>query len=406
MGNWQAEALRFAPQLRTLLLHGSDRADRYDQIAHHDLILTTYPLLSRDRERLLAHQFQLLVLDEAQAVKNARSQAAQVVRELRASRRLAMTGTPLENHLGELWAQFDAIEPGLLGSEREFAKFYRTPIEKHGDAERQRRLNRRIGPLLLRRRKDEVLKDLPPKTEIVRTLELDGTQRELYESLRLAQHQRVREAIATRGLAQSGIVVLDALLKLRQACCDPRLVKLPAARKVKQSAKLEALLELLETLLDEGRRVLLFSQFTAMLDLIEPALAKRRMTHLRLDGDTPARARAGLIQRFQKGEAKLFLISLKAGGVGLNLTAADTVVHYDPWWNPAVENQASDRAHRIGQDKAVFVYKLICSGTVEEKILALQQRKADLAQAVLEGGRSTRARFVEADLAELFAPLG
>ena len=405
MGNWQAEAARFAPALKVLLLHGADRADRFDAIAAHDLILTTYPLLPRDRERLMAHEFDLLVLDEAQAVKNAKSQAAHVVRELRARRRLAMTGTPLENHLGELWAQFDAIEPGLLGSERDFARFYRHPIEKHGDAERQRRLTRRIGPLLLRRRKDEVLRDLPPKTEIVRTLELEGAQRELYESLRLAQHRRVREAIAARGLAQSGIVVLDALLKLRQACCDPRLVKLPAARQAKDSAKLDALLELLATLLDEGRRVLLFSQFTAMLDLIESALKKRGIAHLRLDGDTPARTRAGLVQRFQRGDAALFLISLKAGGVGLNLTAADTVIHYDPWWNPAVENQATDRAHRIGQDKRVFVYKLICAGTVEEKILALQQRKADLADAVLEGGRSTKARFDESDLAELFAPL-
>jgi len=405
MGNWRDEAARFAPELKVLLLHGPDRADRYDEIAAHDLILTTYPLLPRDRERLLQHAFDLLVLDEAQAIKNARSQAAQVVRELRASRRLAMTGTPLENHLGELWAQFDAVEPGLLGSERDFTRFYRTPIEKHGDRDRQQRLQRRIGALLLRRRKDEVLQDLPPKTEIVRMLELEGAQRELYETLRLAQHERVREAIAERGLAQSGIVVLDALLKLRQACCDPRLVKLPAARRVTGSAKLEALQQLLRTLLDEGRRVLLFSQFTAMLDLIEPALREQDIDFLRLDGDTPGAARAGLVRRFQAGETGLFLISLKAGGVGLNLTAADTVIHYDPWWNPAVERQATDRAHRIGQNKAVFVYKLICSGTVEEKILALQSRKAELAQAVLEGGRSTQLRFDEADLSELFAPL-
>jgi len=405
MGNWRDEAARFAPTLKTLVLQGADRGDRFDEIASHDLILTTYPLLSRDRERLLEHEFSLLVLDEAQAIKNAKSQAAQVVRELRAGRRLAMTGTPLENHLGELWAQFDAVEPGLLGSDRDFTRLYRTPIEKHGDRDRQQRLSRRIAPLLLRRRKDEVLKDLPAKTEIVRTLELEGGQRDLYESLRLAQHKRVREVVAKRGLAQSGIIVLDALLKLRQACCDPRLLKLPAARKVTESAKLDALMELLATLLDEGRRVLLFSQFTGMLDLIEPALDGLAIRYLRLDGDTPGRARAGLVKRFQDGEVPLFLISLKAGGVGLNLTAADTVIHYDPWWNPAVETQATDRAHRIGQTKPVFVYKLICAGTVEEKILALQARKADLAQAVLEGGRSTRLRFDEKDLAELFAPL-
>ncbi|MBS0212465.1 MAG: DEAD/DEAH box helicase [Proteobacteria bacterium] len=411
MGNWHDEAARFAPALRTLVLHGPERGQRFDAIAEHDLVLTTYPLLARDRERLLEQRFDLLVLDEAQAIKNARSQAAQVVRELPATRRLAMTGTPLENHLGELWAQFDAIEPGLLGNERAFNRLYRTPIEKHRDADRQQRLNRRIAPLLLRRRKDEVLAELPPKTEIVRRLELEGAQRELYETLRLAQHERVREAIAQRGLAQSGIVVLDALLKLRQACCDPRLLKLPAARKVKASAKLDALLELLATLREEGRRVLLFSQFTGMLDLIEKALDRHAGLrgddgYLRLDGDTPEPTRAGIVRRFQSGKIPLLLISLKAGGVGLNLTAADTVIHYDPWWNPAVENQATDRAHRIGQDKPVFVYKLICADTVEDRILAMQQRKAELAKAVLEGGRSTGAGFNERDLDALFGGMG
>jgi superfamily II DNA or RNA helicase len=406
VGNWQDEAARFAPALKVLVLHGADRAGRYDNIATHDLIITTYPLLPRDRERLLEQRFALLVLDEAQAIKNANSQAARVVREIPAARRLAMTGTPLENHLGELWAQFDAVEPGLLGSQRQFARLYRAPIEKHGDSDRQQRLNRRIGPLLLRRRKDDVLTDLPAKTEIVRTLELDGDQRALYETLRLAQHQRVQQAVKERGLAQSGIIVLDALLKLRQACCDPRLVKLASARKLKQSAKLDALLELLDGLLGEGRRVLLFSQFTEMLALIEAALAKRRIAYQILTGQTPARERSALVKRFQRGDVPVFLISLKAGGVGLNLTAADTVIHYDPWWNPAVEAQATDRAHRIGQDKPVFVYRLICAGTVEEKIQAMQSRKAELARAVLEeGGATTQLRFDEADLAALFAPL-
>ncbi len=406
VGNWQAEAARFAPALNVLVIHGADRADRYDDIAAHDLVITTYPLLPRDRDKLVETRFALLVLDEAQAIKNAASQAAQVVREIPATRRLAMTGTPLENHLGELWAQFDAVEPGLLGSQRQFARLYRTPIEKRRDNERQQRLNRRIGPLLLRRRKDDVLTELPPKSEIVRTLELEGDQRALYETLRLAQHQRVQQVVKERGLAQAGIIVLDALLKLRQACCDPRLVKLPSAKKVGASAKLDALLELLDGLLDDGRRVLLFSQFTEMLALIEAALAKRGIAHQTLTGQTPARERTALVKRFQQGNVPLFLISLKAGGVGLNLTAADTVIHYDPWWNPAVEAQATDRAHRIGQDKPVFVYKLIASGTVEEKIQAMQGRKAELAHAVLEGGgASTKLRFDEDDLRELFAPL-
>jgi superfamily II DNA or RNA helicase len=406
VGNWQAEAARFAPALRVLVIHGAARADRYDEIASHDLVITTYPLLPRDRGQLLEQRFALLVLDEAQAIKNVNSQAARVVREIPATRRLAMTGTPLENHLGELWAQFDAVEPGLLGSQRQFAKLYRTPIEKHADVDRQQRLNRRIGPLLLRRRKDDVLTDLPAKTEIVRTLELEGDQRALYETLRLAQHERVRQAVRERGMAQSGIIVLDALLKLRQACCDPRLVKLASAKKITTSAKLDALLDLIDGLLDEGRRVLLFSQFTSMLALIEAALVRRGITHQLLTGQTPASARSALIRRFQQGDVPIFLISLKAGGVGLNLTAADTVIHYDPWWNPAAEAQATDRAHRIGQDKPVFVYRLICAGTVEEKIQAMQSRKAELARAVLEGGgATTQLRFDEKDLAELFAPL-
>lgn len=316
-----------------------------------------------------------------------------------------MTDTPLENHLGELWAQFDAVEPGLLGSEKQFTRLYRTPIEKHGDSDRQQRLNRRTSGLLLRRRKQDVLTDLPAKTEIVHTLELEDAQRGLYETLRLAQHARVQQAVQARGLPQAGIIVLDALLKLRQACCDPRLVKLPSARKIRHSAKLDALLELLDGLLDEGRRILLFSQFTEMLALIEEALRKRKIDYQILTGQTPPRERSALVKRFQNGDTPVFLISLKAGGVGLNLTAADTVIHYDPWWNPAVEAQATDRAHRIGQDKPVFVYRLICAGTVEEKIQAMQGRKADLARAVLEGGASTRLRFDEDDLRELFAPM-
>lgn len=405
VGNWRDEAARFAPDLRVLIVHGPGRADAWDGIGEHDIVITTYPLLPRDRERLVQQEFALLVIDEAQAIKNARSQAAQVVRELRARRRLAMTGTPLENHLGELWAQFDAVEPGLLAGERQFNRIYRTPIEKQGASDMRQRLNRRIGSLLLRRRKEDVLTDLPEKTEILRRIELDGDQRSLYEALRLAQHERVQTAVRARGLNQSGIIVLDALLKLRQVCCDPALVKLASARKVKTSSKREALHELLDGLLTEGRSVLLFSQFTEMLDLLSADLSARARPHLRLTGDTPAGRRSELVRAFQSGEQRLFLISLKAGGVGLNLTAADTVIHYDPWWNPAVEAQATDRAHRIGQDKPVFVYKLICAGTVEEKIQQLQARKAELARAVLEGGSTQQLRFDENDLAELFTPL-
>jgi superfamily II DNA or RNA helicase len=403
VGNWQEQAERFAPGLRLRILHGSDRHAAYESLGDCDLAITTYALLPRDRETLTRQRFALAVFDEAQALKNAASQAAQVARALRAGRKIAVTGTPLENHLGELWAQFDCVLPGLLGDARAFARHFRTPIEKHGDRQRQEQLNRRIAPFVLRRTKTQVAQDLPPKTEIVRSLELSGKQRALYETLRLSMHEKVQAAVEERGLAQSSIVILDALLKLRQACCDPRLVKLDAAKKATESAKLEVLLPMIEELLAEGRRILLFSQFTQMLDLIEIALRERDIIWLRLDGGS--RDRAQLVKRFQSGEAPLFLISLKAGGVGLNLTAADTVIHYDPWWNPAVEAQATDRAHRIGQTQPVFVYKLICTGTVEEKIQALQRRKGDLARAVLEGGTSARLCFDEADIADLFAPM-
>ncbi|MDD3764067.1 MAG: DEAD/DEAH box helicase [Nevskiales bacterium] len=403
IANWRNEARRFAPELRTLVLHGPDRRELYAQLKLHDLLITTYPLLARDHKLLKPHRFGLLVLDEAQTIKNARTQAAQVVRGIRAERRLAVTGTPLENHLGELWAQLDAVEPGLLGNERAFNTLYRTPIEKHGNAARLQRLHRRIAPLILRRRKEDVAPELPPRTEILRSIDLEGDQRDLYETLRLAQEARVQSAIHQHGLGQSGMVVLDALLKLRQACCDPRLVKLDGAQAVRGSAKLDHLLELLEELIAEDRRVLVFSQFTEMLDLISAALRARQIEHLLLTGAT--KDRGTLVDRFQNGDVPVFLISLKAGGVGLNLTAADTVIHYDPWWNPAAEAQASDRAHRIGQDKPVFIYKLICSGSVEEKIQAMQTHKSALAQAILEGGTSNSPSFTQDELAELLAPL-
>jgi superfamily II DNA or RNA helicase len=403
VGNWYEQARRFAPVLRVRIVHGSARHDEYASLHACDLAITTYALLPRDREALMQQRFSLAVFDEAQALKNAGSQAAQVARALPARRKLAVTGTPLENHLGELWSQFECVLPGLLGDGKSFARHFRTPIEKHGDRERQQQLNRRIAAFILRRTKAQVAQDLPPKTEIVRTLELSGKQRALYETLRLTMHDKVKQAVEKRGLGQSSIVILDALLKLRQACCDPRLIKIDAARKTKESAKLDALLAMLDELLSEGRKILLFSQFTGMLDLIEDALRERDIAWLRLDG--ASRNRAQLVQRFQSGEAPLFLISLKAGGVGLNLTAADTVIHYDPWWNPATEAQATDRAHRIGQTQPVFVYKLICTGTVEEKIMALQQRKGDLARAVLEEGSTTKLNFNQTDIEELFAPL-
>ncbi len=401
--NWKAEAARFAPQLRVHVSHGLKRRESFDEIGSADLVLTTYALLPRDEATLTAHEFHVVILDEAQQIKNAQTRAARVVIDLKAQHRLCLTGTPLENHLGELWSLFHFLMPGLLGDAATFRRIYRTPIEKHADLARRDSLVRRIRPFLLRRTKDQVATDLPPKTEMIRTIELDGAQRELYETVRVAMDQRIRAEIASRGLAHSQIIVLDALLKLRQICCDPRLLKLDTAKKVTESAKLEALMEMLEELLPEGRRVLLFSQFTSMLELIEAELRERRIPYVKLTGETVDRAEP--VRAFQSEEVPLFLISLKAGGTGLNLTAADTVIHYDPWWNPAVENQATARAHRIGQDKPVFVYKLLAAGSVEEKIVALQGSKAALADGILGGNSVASGPVSEEDIEALFQPL-
>jgi len=401
--NWKREAERFAPQLKLLSLQGKERAAHFPAIREHDVILTTYPLLWRDEEALAEHEYHLLILDEAQTVKNVSSQAAQVVRKLKARHRLCLTGTPLENHLGELWAQFDFLLPGLLGDSKEFTKTWRTPIEKNGNKLRRDLLARRVKPFILRRRKEDVAKELPAKTLIVRTVELEGGQRDLYETVRIAMDQRVREEIAAKGFSRSHIIILDALLKLRQVCCDPRLLKLTSAKKVKERAKLDLLMEMLPELVSEGRRILVFSQFTSMLELIEAELAREKLAYVKLTGDTQNREE--VVRRFQDEEVPIFLISLKAGGVGLNLTAADTVIHYDPWWNPAVENQATDRAHRLGQTKNVFVYKLVVAGSIEEKILALQEKKAELAAGILSEDASGLAKFGEADIAALLAPL-
>jgi superfamily II DNA or RNA helicase len=401
--NWRNEAARFAPSLRLLTLHGADRGEKFSQIEDHDLVLTTYPLLPRDAEVLKEQPWHYAVLDEAQVIKNPRTKAARIACELQARHRVCLTGTPMENHLGEMWSLFRFLMPGFLGDSKQFRRLYRTPIEKHGDTERREHLARRVHPFLLRRTKQAVAAELPPKTEMVQSIELEGAQRDLYESVRLAMHKKVRDIVAAKGLTRSHIEILEALLKLRQVCCDPRLLKGRGKRRAAPSAKLERLLELVTGLLADGCRVLLFSQFTEMLGLIERALGRQDIRYAKLTGRT--RNRAAPIERFQSGTVPLMLVSLKAGGTGLNLTAADTVIHYDPWWNPAVEAQATDRAHRIGQDKPVFVYKLICAGTVEERIQALQQRKQALLQGIYAQGQQQNATLSSEDLQMLFEPL-
>ncbi len=397
VGNWISESQRFAPDLKVLSLHGSDRSARFEEIKKADLVITTYPLVGRDIETLCRQKWGLAILDEAQAIKNAAAKTTQAVCRLEAQQRLCLSGTPVENHLGEAWSLFSFLMPGILGSHAEFTKRYRTPIEKRGDADRKDLLARRLKPFVLRRLKSNVATELPPRTDMVRRVALPDDQRDLYETVRHAMNEKVLEEISNKGFNRSRIVILDALLKLRQVCCDPRLVKMKAASGVKSSAKLAELMEMLPTLIEEGRRILLFSQFTSMLDLIKKELAKTDIAYVELRGTTKDRRTP--ITEFQSGKVPLFLISLKAGGVGLNLTAADTVIHFDPWWNPAVENQATDRAHRIGQDKPVFVYKLIAEGTVEERILELQSRKAELAQAIFGGdGKSNSTALTKEDL--------
>lgn len=403
MVNWRREAERFAPTLRVLTLHGSERQRHFGQLRDYDVVLTTYALLVRDEAALMEQDYHLLILDEAQYIKNPHAKSTTIVCQLRARHRLALTGTPMENHLGELWSVFDFLQPGLLGDERQFRRLFRNPIEKYNDNERRRALARRVAPFLLRRTKERVAPELPRKTEIVRVTALGQGQRDMYETVRLAMHAKVQQAIANKGLSRSHIDILEALLKLRQICCDPRLLKAETIRRVKESAKLELLMTLLPELISEGRRILLFSQFTSMLALIEPELKKLKLSYVKLIGDTKDRDTP--VRRFQDGEVPLFLISLKAGGTGLNLTAADTVIHYDPWWNPAVEAQATDRAHRIGQEKPVFVYKLLTEGTVEERMAEMQQRKRALAQGVLEGEGAQGPALAPEDLAVLLAPL-
>ncbi|HAL68113.1 MAG TPA: helicase SNF2, partial [Pseudomonas sp.] len=402
--NWLDEAQRFAPGLRVLALHGPARSKHFARLHDYDLILTTYALVPRDLAHLRAQPWHLLLLDEAQNIKSSTSKAAMAVCQLQATQRLCLTGTPMENNLGELWSIFHFLMPGWLGDLKRFNQDYRTPIERQGNTERLTHLITRIRPFLLRRTKEQVATELPAKTELVHWVELSDAQRDTYEAVRVAMDKKVRDEVARNGAARSQIVILDALLKLRQVCCDLRLVKgVDIKGNQSDKGKLGALLEMLEELMGEGRRVLLFSQFTSMLALIEQELKKRSIRYSLLTGDT--RDRRTPVQQFQEGDSQVFLISLKAGGVGLNLTAADTVIHYDPWWNPASENQATDRAYRIGQDKPVFVFKLITRGTVEEKIQLLQQEKAALAASLLDGGKAGQWRLGDEEIEALFAPL-
>jgi SNF2 family DNA or RNA helicase len=395
--NWVAEARKFTPTLKVLALHGAERHAQFGQLAQCDLVVTSYALIRRDAER-----YRGLVLDEAQHIKNRETQNAQAVKAVRARHRLVLTGTPLENSVLDLWSIFDFLMPGYLGSAKDFRERYELPIVREKNVEAQQRLARRLRPFLLRRLKQEVAADLPAKLEQVSFCELTADQRGVYQQVIEASRKEVLAAVGAQGLAKSRMVVLTALLRLRQVCCDLRLLKLENVNPANASGKLDLFGELLEEVMDGGHRVLVFSQFTSMLALLQERLTDEGIEFCHLDGGTTNRG--AVVQRFQDNPMiPVFLISLKAGGVGLNLTGADTVIHFDPWWNPAVEDQATGRAHRIGQTKVVTSYKLITRDTVEEKILLLQNRKREIVEATLDGEAAFTESLNWEEIQELLA---
>ncbi len=406
--NWAAEAAKFTPELKVLAIHGPERRALLGQMMEHDLVITSYALLRRDAEHYRGLEFDTVVLDEAQHIKNRQTQNAQAVKAIRAQHRLVLTGTPMENSVLDLWSIFDFLMPDYLGSAQDFRERYEVTITRDRNVEAQVRLARRLRPFMLRRLKRDVAVDLPEKIEQVSYCELNDEQRALYQQVLAASRQEILNAVDANGIGKSRMVVLTALLRLRQICCDLRLLKLqPDNLKVEHqqervdSGKVEMFHELLEEILDGNHRVLVFSQFTSMLALLRAELDEQKIEYCYLDGST--KDRAAVVEKFQRDpRIPIFLISLKAGGVGLNLTGADTVIHFDPWWNPAVEAQATDRAHRIGQKRVVTSYKLITRGTVEEKILNLQARKKSLLQGML-GDEELAAALSWDEIQELIA---
>jgi superfamily II DNA or RNA helicase len=406
--NWMREAQRFAPNLCPVLYRDHDRDMVVEQAGPFDVVVTSYALLQRDIKRFSQRSWHTLILDEAQFIKNSATKTARAAREIQADWRLALSGTPLENHLGELWSLMRTVVPGLFGSWESFRTRFAEPIEKHQDAEKRKGLARLIQPFVLRRTKDNVLKELPARTELNLFAEMSGLERKRYDAARLQALQELEgvELVEEAGkgsprakgkekAGQERLRVLAWLTRLRQLSCHPRLVD---AQWRGNSAKLNLFLETIKELREGGHRALVFSQFVQHLQLVREALDERKIKYQYLDGSTPAKERQVRVDAFQAGEGELFLISLKAGGTGLNLTAANYVIHLDPWWNPAVEDQATDRAHRIGQEKPVTVLRLIARDTIEEQILELHADKRELVANVLEGtdraGRMSTSELV------------
>ncbi len=391
--NWVRETERFSPSLKSHLYRDSDRQQLIDSVGPGDLVIVSYQLVQRDAKKFATRDWSTLVLDEAQFIKNSQTKTSQAIRLINADWRIGLSGTPLENHLGELWSLFRTLSPGLLGSWDRFRNRFADPIERHKDDKQRQSLARLVRPFILRRTKDKVLKELPARTEITLHAELSKAERKRYEDVRIAALAELSgESVDASQAGQQRIRTLAWLTRLRQLACHPRLVD-PTWKK--GSAKLELLMNLVEELREGEHRALVFSQFVKHLGVIREALDAQGIEYQYLDGATPAAERQRRVDAFQNGEGELFLISLKAGGTGLNLTAADYVIHLDPWWNPAVEDQATDRAHRIGQQKPVTVYRLVAEGTIEEQILQLHADKRELVAGVLDG--TDRAARMDTD---------
>jgi superfamily II DNA or RNA helicase len=377
--NWQAEITRFAPTLQTRILAESPRKKLLDSLAAHDVLLCSYGLMQNEIKKLEKIDFHTLILDEAQAIKNAVTQRSKAAKQLSADCRFLLTGTPLENHLGELWNLMDFLNPGLLGSADSFQERFAVPIERDGDRAARNGLKRLVAPFILRRTKAQVLTELPPRIETTLRIQPSGDEAAFYEAVRMRAVEKLAEAADGK---PKPLQILAEIMRMRRACCHPKLV-MPES--TIEGSKLAQVLETFDELRGGNHRALVFSQFVDHLQLVRQQLDQRGITYQYLDGSTPARARNKSVAAFQAGEGDVFLISLKAGGTGLNLTAADYVIHLDPWWNPAVEDQASDRAHRIGQQRPVTIYRMVLAGTIEEKILELHATKRDLAESLLEG---------------------
>jgi len=392
--NWQSEVHRFTPTINVKFFTGKDREKSIKELGKFDLMITTYTLLQQENELLSSVKWQAIILDEAQAIKNAATKRSQAAMSLTAQFKLITTGTPIENHLGELWNLFHFINPGLLGSLGSFNERYAIPIERYQDREARLKLRKLIRPFILRRIKSQVLEELPSRTEVTLDVEMSPEEAHFYEALRQNAIDILESGREKKG---RHLQILTEIMRLRQACCNPRLIDPNSST---GSAKLKVFASIIEELLASRHKALVFSQFIGHLNFIREYLDQQKISYQYLDGSTSAKQRKINVDAFQAGQGDLFLISLKAGGLGLNLTAADYVIHMDPWWNPAIEDQASDRAHRIGQTRPVTIYRLVCKGTIEEKIVKLHQEKRDLAGSLLEGS-DISAKMSSEDLLDL-----